>query len=166
MAQHVRKFWTQFWALIDSDSVRNFIYFYYLPFLLWGWYGSFIAFPIALIVDVMGQFAYNLWVWTPIPATICCLVGLWLRHGGSAMEDIDHALLRRDYLGLWMQFGGHACMFFVLLVFEITGSIGAYWGQPVISLFLISSYTLGVCVLALQCLRKLWRGRQYELSQC
>lgn len=154
---------TKLLALIDSDSVRPFIWLYYLPFLLWGFYGTFAAEPIALIVKQMGQIAYDVWVVAPIPATIICLFGLWMRHGGSPAEKITHNMLRRDYLGLWMQFGGHTCMAMVLAVFEITGIAGAYWGQPVISVFLISSYSFGVFILALQCLRKLWRGRGYHL---
>lgn len=149
-------------ALIDSDSVRPFIWLYYLPFLGWGLYGTFIAEPIALIINEMGALAYNLWVWAPIPATTVALFGLYLRHGGSAAEEINHALLRRDYLGLWMQFGGHACMGIVLMIYEVTGIAGAYWGQPVISIFLISSYLIGVMLLAAQCLRKIWRGSRYQ----
>lgn len=144
-----------------SDSVRNFVWLYYIFFLMWGIYGSFFAHPIGLIVEPMGQLAYNLWVWAPIPATLVSLGGLALRHGGSPADEIRGPLLRADFLGLWMQVGGHTCMFIVLLVFEVTGIIGAYWGQPVISIFLLGAYTIGVAVLAFQCMYKLYRGRRH-----
>jgi hypothetical protein len=108
----------------------------------------------------MGQTTYNAWVWMPIPATLSAMAGLALRHGGSALDEMSTPLLFRDWMGLFMQCAGHAAMFPVLLVFEITGVAGSYWGQPVISVFLISSYTIGVALLALQCGRKIWRGRQ------
>jgi hypothetical protein len=143
-----------------TDSVRNFIWLYYLPFFLWGIYGSGFAYPIELIVNPMGHVVYDLWVWTPIPATVVALGGLVLRHGGSPADEITGPLLRADFLGLCMQLGGHVCMFIVLAVYEVTGIVGAYWGQPVISVFLISSYCVGVGVLAFQCGYKLRRGRR------
>lgn len=146
-------------ALMASDSVRNFIWIFYLPMFAWGWYGSVFAYPINLIYDTMGQAIYDVWVWTPIPATGCALVGLVLRHGGSPADQIQGRLLRQDFLGLWMQFGGHACMFVIFSVYEVTGVLGAYWGQPIISVFGFSSYTLGVFILAVQCLYKIRLGR-------
>lgn len=148
-------------SFIISDSVRNFIWIYYFAFFWWGFYGSVFAHPINLIVEPMGQFWYNVWVWTPIPATIIALGGLALRHGGSPADEITGPFQKRaDFLGLWMQVGGHVCMFIVLLVFEITGIAGMYWGQPVFSVFLLAPYCLGVAVLAFQCVYKLHRGRR------
>lgn len=133
---------------------------YYTPFLLWGLYGTFAAEPIQLIVDQIGIQAYDLWVWAVIPGALAAMTGLVLRHGGSPAEAITGPLLRLDYLGLRMQVGGHAFMAIVLFIYEITGIRGAYWGQPVISLFLISSYCMGVPFLAAQCLWKLHLGRR------
>jgi len=149
-----------FVRLLDNDSVRPFIPLYYAPFLTWGLYATFFAAPLPLIMTQMGRLPYDIWVWMTIPGTLVCLAGMWLRNGGGPATLITEPLLRRDYLGLWMQFGGHACMAIVLLIYEITGIAGATWGDPVISLFLISSYAVGVPLLAAQCLRKLWRGRQ------
>lgn len=162
MSDRIRSAWARFWDLLDSDSVRPFIPAYYFPLFLWGIYGTFVAHPIALIVDQMGPLVYNVWLWLQIPATVVAMAGLALRHGGSSLAEMSNPLLFRDWLGLWMQFGGHACMHLVLLTFVITGVAGAYWGQPVFSVFAISSYVVGTAVLALQCARKLWRGFQLQ----
>lgn len=160
MPERIRGAWAKFWHLVDGDSVRPFIPLYYTPFLLWGVYGTFFASPITLIVDQMSQAAYDAWVWMPIPATTAALAGLAMRHGGAALNAMSTPLLFRDWMGLYLQLAGHACMFLVLLTFEITSISGAYWGQPVISVFLISSYTIGVLLLAMQCARKIQRGLQ------
>lgn len=147
---------------LASDSVRDFIWFYYFPLFLWGWYGTFIAEPIVLVYSMMGSTVYLMWVSVPILSTTLALYGLYLRHGGSPAEQIDHKLLRRDWLGLCLQVAGHGLSFWMFLVYEVTGFIGMYWGQPVISLFALSSYTIGTFLLTLQCLYKLNLGRQYQ----
>lgn len=147
---------------LASDSVRDFIWFYYLPLFLWGWYGTLVAEPIPLIIDPMGPNVYAVWVSIPIFSTTMALYGLYLRHGGSPAADINHRLLKRDWRGLWLQVGGHLLSFWMFLVYEITGFWGMYWGQPVISLFALSSYTIGTFLLTLQCLYKIHVGRRYQ----
>lgn len=165
MPKVIRAALARFWELVDSDSVRPFIWLYYLPFLIWGFYGSLFAYPIDLISDVMDGWMYDLWVWMPIPATTAAMLGLWLRKGDVPVEDINATFLRQDWLGLRLQFGGHACMFAVLLVYEVTAIAAMKWGDPTISVFLISSYTIGCFLLALQCLRKMVRGWQLRESR-
>jgi hypothetical protein len=164
MRQLLRRALDQFWAIVESDSVRPFIWLYYIPFFLWGIYGSLSAYPIDLIDDSMGRVIYDVWVWTPIPATTAAMTGLWLRHGGTALEDMNRTLFREDWLGLYLQLGGHMCMFAVLLIYEITGIAGTHWsdGQPTISVFLVFSYTIGCGTLALQVWRKVRRGKELE----
>ena len=145
-------------SLLASDSVRNFIWLYYIAFFAWGLYGSFYAYPINLIIDPMGQPVYNVWVWTPLAAAPIALGGLILRHGGSPAAEIKGPLLRADFLGLWMQIGGHACMFVVLTVYITTGVIGLEERQPAISLFLFTPYAVSVALLAAQCVYKLRLG--------
>jgi hypothetical protein len=148
--------------LLASDSVRDYVRPYYIPFLIWGVYGSFYAYPIQIIVDVVGRDGYDLWVWAPIPATIVAMTGLALRHGGSPAEQIGGGMLKRDYVGLYMQIGGHLCMHIVLWVYVITGFIGSTWGQPVISVILLTAYIFGTGLLAAQCCYKVHRGHQLQ----
>lgn len=155
-------FWYQFWRAIDSDSVRVFIPFYYLFLLIASLYLGLFAYPIDLIVRPMGQLVYNAWVWLQLPATTMALGGLWLRHGGSAVADISNRLLFRDWMGLWMQLGGHACMCLVLTTFVLTAIVGAVWGQPIYGPIGYIAFVIGTFVLSLQCARKLRRGFQIE----
>lgn len=146
-------------ALLASDSVRQFIWLYYVCFLAWSIYGSFFAYPIVLIVDQMGQEVYDVWVWTPLVAAPVALAGLALRHGGSPADDIKGPLLRADFLGLWMQVGGHGCMFMVLAVYIGTAFYGAERGQPIISAICFLAYLIGVGFLTAQCIYKIRLGR-------
>lgn len=158
----VRLLVTRAIALLDSDSVRPYIWLYYVPFLLWGVYGTFFAYPIDLVAHPMGQGVYDAWVFAPIPGTLVVMFGLYLRNGDSPLQEINRRLLRRDYLGLYLQFGGHMLMHVVLLVFVIAAVAGASWGDPVISVFLFSSYVVGTALLSAQCFRKIQRGRRFQ----
>lgn len=158
----MRKILAKFWALLDSDSVRPFIFLYYIPLLLWGVYAILWADHIPFLDPILRGWLYTLWVWVPVPGTLSAMVGLALRHGDTSILDIRSPLLRRDFLGLCLQASGHASMFLVLLAFEVGTVTGAYWGQPVLSAFALSSYVMGTAILTMQCLRKLWRGEQLK----
>lgn len=145
-------------SLLASDSVRNLIWVYYLCFIAWGIQGSFFAYPIALISEPMGQTVYNIWVWSPLIAAPIALIGLAIRHGGSTADDIKGPLLRADFLGLWMQVGGHAWMFMVIAIYIGTAFYGAQPGQPLIGAINFIAYLIGVGFLAAQCLYKIRRG--------
>jgi hypothetical protein len=146
-------------VLLASDSVRTFIWICYGCFFVWGVYGSFFAYPIDLIADPMGQLVYNVWMWTPLVATLVALGGLVLRHGGSPADEIKPPLLRMDFLGLWMQVGGHAAMTVVLAVYIGTAFYGAESGQPIISAICFVAYLVGAAFLTAQCLYKISLGR-------
>lgn len=149
-------------ALLASDSVRNFIWLYYFWFIAASVDLTFYSYPIKLIVDQMGQLIYNAWAWMPLIAAPVALTGLILRHGGSPAETIQGRLLRQDFLGLWMQVGGHSCMSVVLAVFIGTGWYGRAPHQPVPSVYWLSAYLMGVSFLAAQCLYKIWLGRRKD----
>lgn len=148
--------------LIRSDSVRNFIWLYYFWFIVGSLDLTFYSYPINLIVNPMGQWIYNAWAWMPLIAAPVALAGLWLRHGGSPADQIHGRLLRQDFLGLWMQIGGHACMTVVLGVFIVTAWIGRAPHQPIASAYWLMAYFMGVAFLTAQCLYKvnIGRGRQ------
>lgn len=145
--------------LLKSDSVRTFVWLYYFWFIFGSLDLTFYSYPINLIVDPMGQAVYNAWAWMPLIAAPIALGGLFLRHGGSPAEEIKGRLLRQDFLGLWMQVGGHACMTVVLAVFIGTGWYGRAPHQPVPSLYWLAAYLMGVAFLTAQCLYKIRLGR-------
>lgn len=148
----------RFWELLDSETVRLFVWPYYLALLAWGIYATIFAQPISVIEPVMGHAFYNLWVWLQIPGTLFVLVGLVMRHGGKPLHEMGPVLLFSDYLGLWMQTGGHACMGLLLLAYEVAIVRGGFWGQPLFSFFAIAPFVLGCMFLALQTGRKLRHG--------
>lgn len=144
--------------LLKSDSVRNLIWVYYFWFIAGSIHLTFFSYPIRVIVGPMGQAIYNAWAWMPLIAAPIALGGLVLRHGGSAADDIKGGLLRRDFLGLWMQIGGHAMMTIVLAVFVGTAWFGREAGQPVPSAFWLTAYFMGCAFLTAQCIYKVLRG--------
>jgi hypothetical protein len=147
--------------LLRSDSVRTFVWLYYAWFIAASIHLTFFAYPVTLIVEPMGLMVYDAWAWMPLLAAPVALTGLALRHGGSTAEDVHPGLLRRDFLGLWMQVGGHACMTVVLAVFIGTGWYGKEPGQPVPSVFWLCAYLMGVGFLTAQCVYKVGLGTRW-----
>lgn len=152
----LRRLAGQFWHILDSESVRLFVWPYYLALLAWAVYAAAWAQPIAFVEAVMGHTFWNLWVWIQIPGTLSVMIGLGLRHGGKPVAQMSAPALFSDYLGLWMQLGGHLCMGFVLAAYEIAAVQGAYWGQATFSIFVVAPFVLGCIFLALGTGRKLW----------
>lgn len=150
------------WNWVVDDSVRGFLWVFYLGFLIWGLWGSFWAYPINLISDPMGDTVYDAWVWMPLLAIPTALTGLVLRHGGSPAKEIHGGLLRRDFLGLWMQVGGHACQAITLGVYIGAGIYAADEHQPIISVFVFVPYLACVIILITQCLYKIRLGKQRQ----
>lgn len=158
----LRRFVDKTLWLIDSDSVRPFIWFYYAPLLLFGIYGAWLM-PSTAVQDVMGHTFAEVWIWVQIPATLACLIGLWMRHGDQCIEEMGTAPLLKDWLGLWLQLGGHICMNQVLFAYEfaIFSLYGTpYWHVAAYGAFAISSYVIGTAILAAQCAHKIVKGRQ------
>jgi hypothetical protein len=157
MPDSVRHAVTRFWALLDSETVRLFIWPYYAFLLLWGIYALVWADPPLLLGATMEPPVYTVWNVFIIIGTTAVMTGLVFRHGGAPIGQLTNAEADRDYLGLLLQTGGHACMFFVLLAYEIAGVQAAYWGQGVFSLFALAPYVIGCFFLTLQTLQKLRR---------
>jgi hypothetical protein len=172
MPEPVRRVWAKFWELVDGDSVRPFIWIYYVPLLAF----SILAVVVALILSIVSIQPATLgvlWVWVQIPATASAMTGLALRHGGTPVAQMGTPLLFRDWMGLSMQFGGHACMAVVLMAFELVagsvimlgptgitgGALGILvWWVILFAMFAIASYVFGCLLLALQVARKIKRG--------
>lgn len=148
-----------FKELLRSDSVRTFVWGYYFWFIAGSIHLTFFSYPIKLISEPMGLWVYDAWAWMPLLAAPVALGGLALRHGGSPADNIRGPLLRKDFLGLWMQVGGHACMTVVLAVFIGTAIYGAEPGQPTPSAYWLAAYLMGVGFLTAQCVYKIVLGR-------
>lgn len=166
-----RPLFRRFWEFVEDDSVRNFIPLYYLPWLLWAIFATFLFPPVSILQDAMGHNAYIAWVWMTIPGAVGPLVGLMMRHGGSDIANMSTPLLLRDWMGLVLQGTGHAMMCVLLILFEISAVEGAinymqteglYAGMTILVAFLLSSYMFGTFVLSLQAVRKIQKGKQLK----
>ena len=160
----LRNFWALVWRLVDSDSVRHYVWIYYLPLLAFGVYATFWL-PENMVQPVMGHAAANIWQWIQIPATLAALGGLVLRRGDTDVSDMSRIMLRRDWFGLCMQAGGHACMCNVLISAEIV--MWKFFDTPVwiwvaFGAFAIISYVIGTALLTVQCFRKVHKGLQLQ----
>lgn len=167
MPDTIRRVIDRFWALIDDDSVRPFIFLYYVPLLTFGLIAA-VLLPVVQPIVLVA-----LWVWVQIPATVSAMAGLALRHGGTPVDEMNTPS-RRDWLGLIMQLGGHACMAVVLLAFElvaydVAGEVATALPGPLgllcqwmiyFAMAAISSYVIGCTLLSLQVGRKIRRAMQ------
>lgn len=173
MPDRIRGVWARFWDLVDGDSVRPFIWLYYVPLLA---FGAVVLVALSLNAAAIQPVALAiLWIWVQVPATFAAMAGLALRHGGAPLHEMTTLLLFRDWIGLVMQLAGHLCMSVVLLAFELVaggvvalgpagiteGAIGVLiWWIILFAMFAISSYIVGCVLLSLQVARKIQRGRQ------
>lgn len=171
MPDRIRGIWTKFWDLVDGDSVRPFIWLYYIPLLAFG-VAAIVVVAMLHIMSIPSAPLAALWIWVQVPATCSAMAGLALRHGGTPVDEMTTLLLFRDWLGLFMQFGGHACMGVVLLAFELVaydvagqamaavpGLLGVLlWWIILFAMAAISSYVIGCTLLSLQVARKILRG--------
>jgi hypothetical protein len=107
---------------------------------------------------VMGNTIYDLWVWLHVIATTVVMCGLYLEDRAKATNYTE----LRDPLGrtsIRLQTGGHACMFFVLLAYEVSAIDATYWGQGTYSIFVISPYVVGCLLLVAQGVVKIVTGQ-------
>lgn len=155
---------------LESDSVREFVPRYNGAWLLWAVLATVWLPAVPTISESMGLPAYWAWTWLAIPANALPLIGLRMRHGGSAISDMSTRLLLRDWFGLYFQAAGHALACFLMLMFEVSAVItvatydgpNTYAGLTVLAGFLFWPWTEGTFVLCAQCLRKVQKGREIE----
>lgn len=150
----------RFWELVDSETVRLFVWPYYLSLLAYGVWATTHRWPSNVIEPVIGPQIYHFWAIMHIPGTLFVLIGLILRHGGKPLSEMGPVLLFNDYIGLHMQRGGHICMAIILGVFEysmIWGYLHGISNQTYV-IFLVSPYVLGCVFLAIQVHRKIAQG--------
>lgn len=143
---------------IFTDEVRPFVWVYYIALWIWGVYGTFFAAPPTYVKPVMGDLVYDLWVWLHIIATTIVMFGLSIESRAKpVIESVENAELRDDLrrAAIRLQTGGHACMFFVLLAYELSAIYSSTWGEGTYSIFVISPYVVGCLMLAMQGAAKL-----------
>ncbi len=160
------------WLLtkLDNDSVRPWVPAYNSAWLAWAILATFWprSLPVVTtIYDAMGPDAYMLWVWMAIPANLSPIIGLAIRHGGSSIQGMSKPLLFADWMGLFLQAGGHAIAHVLLIMFEISVVIAVCTypspvGMTIFAGFMLLPWTGGVAFLCAQCLRKVQRGIALE----
>lgn len=134
----------RFWRWLTSGKVEPFVWVYYIALLWWGIYATAGLAPHGFVAHSLGSF-YGPWCWAQIPATISVMIGLLFNLSGPHLP------------GLCMQVGGHSCMFFVLLGYEVVDS-----PQKDFTFFAIGPYVLGCFFLTLTTGRlaiNTWRQR-------
>lgn len=163
MTQLPGRFLSWFWGMLDSETVRLFVWPYYMALFAFAVVAEALVPPVNILSKAMGVTHYTLWVWVMFIGTLSVMFGLLLRHGGKPVEKMNTPLLFADWMGLCLQTGGHLCMFWVLLDFEIYAARSITWWEDVIrifAVFAISPYVVGCVFLALQVARKLWYGEK------
>ena len=137
----------------DAGLLRLLIWVYYVPLWVWGIYGTFFAGPPTFVKPVMGQWTYDAWIWLHLIATTTVMAGLRLE------DNCERLGGRSKPIGLAMQAGGHACMFWVLLSYEFSAVWISRWGQGTYSVFVIAPYVVGCFTLTIETVAKAVMGR-------
>lgn len=158
LAMTARHVINRFWALVDSESVKLFVWPYYAAMLAWGIYGTFLAAPIEVVDPVMGHWIYNLWVWLCIAGPVSVMIGLILGSicGHLSRRSQRCAREKGEYVGLWMQLGGNVCAGFILSAFEFSVVTAPDPDEFGFVALILAPYILGCGFLALTVARKLW----------
>lgn len=148
---------------VDSETVRLFI---------WPYYAGLLAFDLLAMAFIpddnalsrqMGGPHYRFWLWVMLTGIAAVLIGLLLRHGGKPTKDMTTKLLAADWMGLSLQVGGHLCMFWVLLDFEIEVFHLITWWTDVVRIFAwcaLWPYVLGCLFLTYGVVRKIMHGER------
>lgn len=164
--------WLKGWLIetLDNDSVRKWVPPYCAVWLSWSVLALAYFPPIGTISETMSVPGYYMWVAIAIPANLAPIVGLWMRHGGSAIRDMSNQLLFRDWMGLGFQATGHITCHVLMLMFQVS-AWGAAWtysgpsqyaGMTIFAATMLLPWTGGTLLLFAQCLRKVQRGLEIE----
>lgn len=159
ISRQIGKIKAGLWSALLTDKVLPFVWVYYAALWVWGIYGSFFAAPATYVLPVMGNLVYDLWVWLQLVATSVVLCGLYIESRGKTEKKPDGVTLR-DKLSstsIRLQTGGHACMFFVLLAYEVSAITATHFGQGIYSIFVIWPYVVGCLLLTVQGMVKIAR---------
>jgi hypothetical protein len=159
----VRKALNWFNEQVDSETVRLFVWPYYFGLLAF----DLLAFALIPLDNPlsqqMGRVHYLTWLSVMLTGITAVLLGLVLRHGGRPIHKMTLPFLFADWMGLCLQAGGHLCMFWVLLDFEIELFQLITWWTDVVRIFAwcaLSPYVMGCLWLAYGVARKLQQGER------
>lgn len=130
------------WKAILADQLRPLVWVYYIALWIWGIYGTFFAAPPTYVLPVMGQLVYDAWVWLHIAATSIVMFGMCIEDTAKSIRLVRAAI--------HLQTGGHACMFWVLLAYEVSAIHETAWGTGTYSIFVIFPYVIGCVILTAQ----------------
>lgn len=155
---------------LDEDSVRKWVAPYCVIWLAWATLALFVFPPVPSIHEELGAVVYWFWVGAAIPANLLPIIGLRMRHGGSALKNMSTPLLFMDWMGLVAQAVGHLVCHLLLVLFEVTAWVvaftykgpNAYAGLTIFCATMLLAWTGGTLVLFAQCMRKIQRGRELE----
>jgi hypothetical protein len=158
---------------LDNDSVRAWVPPYCAVWLTWALFALSALPPISTISETMGVPGYYVWVIIAIPANLAPIIGLWMRHGGSAIKDMSNRLLFWDWMGLILQATGHLVCHVLMLMFQASAWLAAwsydgpseYAGMTVFAASMLLPWTFGTLLLCAQCVRKFQRGLEIEREQ-
>lgn len=145
----MRDWWREFWRQVYAKSVVPFVWIYYASLLI-GAVDAIAWRPHDFVPPGLGEF-YWPWVGVQIPAILSVMAGLLLPWFDRTMAA------QRDRPDLWMQCGGHSCMFFVLLGYEVVDYPRRDFG-----FFAIAPYVLGCFFLMLMTGREAIQARRSQ----
>lgn len=147
MIEALRRVWVKVRQWLNTDSVIPFVWVFYLWLLAFGIIAIGWLQPSGAVERQLGHTTFNAWTIMCIVGTSSVMAGLILRHGSTPLEDMTGRQLFNDWLGLWMQWGGHAAMFLVLLIFELAGLSDPQQLSDPFVLFVIAPYVQGCALL-------------------
>jgi hypothetical protein len=154
MKSWLDKIKTALWRVILSDKVRPFIWVYSAALLIYGIYATFFGAPATYVLRVMGHLVYDGWVWLLILAPSIVMCGLIVEDTAKSIRLVRH--------GVHLQTGGLACMFFILLSYEVSAISATVWGEDTFSIFAIAPYVLGCLILTVQGVVKIVTAEQIK----
>lgn len=134
---------------VYTDRVLPFIWVYYVALWMWGVYGTFFAAPPTYVKPAMGNIIYDFWVWLHIVATSAVMCSLIIENKSEQIQD-KHLHKKIWLCSVGTQACGHACMFWVLLSYELSAAYATEWGDGTYSIFVISPYVIGCLLLTVQ----------------
>lgn len=158
MTGTLRRAWFRIRQWLNSDSVIPFVWVYYIWLFTFGILATVIFDPTGVVDRQLGRATYHGWVATCVMGTASVMLGLILRHGSTSVDSMTGRQLFSDWFGLWMQWGGHAGMFLVLLAFEIAGLSDPNQRLDPFVLFAIAPYVQGCFILWLTTSMKLTKA--------
>lgn len=143
------KFWQRlsggFLNLLDTENVKLYVWPYYLALWSFGVTALLAEVPLTLIMPVMGNAFYLVWVIVMVSGTTQVMTGL---------------VISRKDIGLWLQLGGNVSCALVLAAYEVAA--WATWGFAAFTFYVVGPYVLGCIFLALTVIRKIYLVEQVK----